>query len=133
MKSNVSSQVYNLVVTAGKEGISQRRLFESTSLKSNQISKVSIRLEKGGLISREKALEDGRWTFLLTAVSAINLGPYESNPCIRCPHEDRCSPGSVVTPEKCVLEAYGQGIADWVKIEYEKRKEVVSPSPKTNM
>ncbi len=122
LKHDIYSQLFNLVVTAGRQGISQRGLLESTSLKSNQISKIAIRLEKSGLIARERSLEDGRWTFLLKAANAMNLGPYESNPCMRCHLEDRCEPGGIVTPERCALEIHEQGLSDWVVREYRREK-----------
>ncbi len=125
MKHDIYSQVYNLVVTAGRPGISQRGLLDSTSLKSNQISKIAIKLEKSGLIERERSLEDGRWTFLLKAANAMNLGPYESNPCMRCQFEDRCEPGGVVTPEQCALDVYEQGLSNWVVREFRREKPVM--------
>jgi len=120
-KIDIYSDFYNIVVSSGKDGISQKKLLGLSTLSVAQISKLAIKLEKTQFISREKSLENGRWTYILKARNVLNLGPYEFNPCMRCPHEVKCISNGVVTPEECALEAYHQGLSDWVLSEYKSQ------------
>jgi len=116
--------MYHLIVSAHGDGLSQRTLLDMMKLRSNQVSKIALKLERSGLVKREKALEDGRWTYILKAVDAISLGPYESMPCITCPYEDKCRPDGIISPQICALETYQRGIAQWVLEEFEGEKKI---------
>lgn len=116
------SRMYHLVVTSNIDGISQRTLLEMMKLRSNQVSKIALKLERSGLVKREKVLEDGRWTYILKAVDAISLGPYESIPCVTCQYEDKCRPDGIISSANCALETYQRGIAQWVLEEFIARK-----------
>jgi DNA-binding Lrp family transcriptional regulator len=111
--------MYHLIVSAHGDGLSQRTLLDMIKLRSNQVSKIALKLERSGLVKREKALEDGRWTYILKAVDAISLGPYESIPCITCPYEDKCMHDGIISPKVCALETLQKGIAQWVLEEFE--------------
>ena len=123
-KRDVYSELYNIIVGSGKDGISQKNVLGVSNLTVAQISKLAIKLEKNQFISREKSLENGRWTYTLKALNVLNLGPYEFNPCMRCPHEIKCISNGVVTPEECALEAYEQGLSNWVLSEYKAQVSV---------
>lgn len=123
------SRMYHLVVSANIDGLSQRALLDRMKLRSNQVSKIALKLERSGLVRREKVLEEGRWTYVLKAVDAISLGPYESIPCITCPYEDKCRPEGIISPENCALETYQRGIGQWVLEEF-SNKDKVQNAPK---
>lgn len=125
------SRMYHLIVSSHDEGLSQRTLLDLMKLRSNQVSKIALKLERSGLVKRERALEDGRWTYILKAVDAISLGPYESIPCVTCPYEDKCRPDGIISPQNCALETYQRGIAQWVIEEFDDINRVKSMKPET--
>jgi len=63
---DLTSRVYKLVVEHGKEGILQSELWKKLNLTSRDGSRLAIRLEKRGLVKRERVLDNGRWTYKLT-------------------------------------------------------------------
>ena len=124
------SRMYHLIVSAHGNGLSQRNLLDLMKLRSNQVSKIALKLERSSLVKREKVLEDGRWTYILKAVDAISLGPYESIPCVTCPYEDKCRPDGIISPQNCALETYQRGIAQWVLEEFDGEQKVKNiPKP----
>ncbi|HEY4673223.1 MAG: MarR family transcriptional regulator [Thaumarchaeota archaeon] len=124
------SRMYHLIVSAHGSGLSQRNLLDMMELRSNQVSKIALKLERSGLVRREKSLEDGRWTYILKAVDAISLGPYESIPCVTCPYEDKCRSDGIISSRNCALETYQRGIAQWVLEEFDGEQKVTSmPKP----
>ncbi|MEM4340060.1 MAG: hypothetical protein QW319_00805, partial [Candidatus Nitrosocaldus sp.] len=64
---DLTSKVFKLIVEQGKEGILQSRLWKELNLTSRDGSRIAMRLEKRGLVTRQRVLENGRWTFRLIA------------------------------------------------------------------
>ncbi len=97
-----TSRVYKLVVEHGKEGVLQSELWKKLSLTSRDGSRLAIRLEKRGMIKREKTLEGGRWTYKLSPLRLpAQISSIEESPCITCPEELKCSTTGVVNPYIC--------------------------------
>ena len=68
-----------------------------------------------GTITREKLLEDDRWTYKLilkkTPISTLSI---ENAPCLVCTVEKKCSIDGEISPKTCQL------IEDWVIAESKK-------------
>ena len=64
---------YKFVQKYGEKGIIQSEVWKSLNLHSRDGSRLAIRLEKKGLISRKKILENGRWTFNLSNTSLPDI------------------------------------------------------------
>ena len=110
------SKVYMMVVDHGEEGILQNEVWKKLELTSRDGSRLSIRLEKRGMVKREKVLEKGRWTYRLTPEKLpANIVSIEHIPCINCPYEARCEINGIVTPNNCLL------IEKWLTQEYESK------------
>jgi len=110
---DLTSRVYKLVVEHGKEGILQSELWKKLNLTSRDGSRLAIRLERRGLVKRERVLDNGRWTYKLTPLRLpIQIKSIEQAPCITCCSESKCAPNGVVTPYTC------EKLIEWVRQDY---------------
>jgi predicted DNA-binding transcriptional regulator len=110
---DLTSKVYKLVVEHGRDGVLQSELWKELDLTSRDGSRLAIRLEKRGMIRREKVLDGGRWTYKLTPLRLpVKLSCIEQAPCLTCPYEAKCGVNGVVTPFTCPW------LADWALKEY---------------
>jgi hypothetical protein len=100
-----------------EDGMVQSELWKKFKLTSRDGSRLALKLERMGIITREKILENKRWTYVLkikkTPVSTESI---ENAPCLVCPVEQKCSLDGEVSPRTC------QWIEDWVIAELSKPK-----------
>lgn len=100
-----------------EDGMVQSELWKKFKLTSRDGSRLALKLERMGIITREKILENKRWTYVLkikkTPVSTESI---ENAPCLVCPVEQKCSLDGEVSPRTC------QWIEDWVLVELSKPK-----------
>ena len=109
------------VILAEKEttGMIQSELWKKLKLSSRDGSRLALKLERMGTITREKILEKGRWTYkLIIKKTPISTESIENAPCLTCPVEQKCTLEGEVSPRTC------QWIEDWVTIEIKKPKMV---------
>ena len=99
------------------DGIIQSELWKKFKLTSRDGSRLALKLERMGIITREKILENKRWTYVLkikkTPVSTESI---ENAPCLVCPVEQKCSLDGEVSPRTC------QWIEEWTVAELGKPK-----------
>lgn len=101
---DLTSRVFKLVVTYGTKGVLQSVLWKELNLTSRDGSRLAIRLERRGMVKREKILNGGRWTYKLSPVHMpIQIKSIEQCPCITCPVESKCTPNGEITPNTCPL------------------------------
>jgi predicted DNA-binding transcriptional regulator len=116
---DLTSKVYKLVVEHGSDGVLQSELWKELILTSRDGSRLAIRLERRGMIRREKVLDGGRWTYKLTPLRMpVQIRSIEEAPCLTCPYEAKCSLTGVVSPLSCPW------ISEWVIKEF---REMLSP------
>ena len=126
-KSELIDQVFDTISKSGENGIFQTELCKSFSLDSRDGSRLVGNLEKQSLISREKILHNGRWTYKLVvkkssivaelAKKPIEIANIEGAPCISCNYQHLCSSDdetSQYSPAKCVW------IEEWVSMGFSK-------------
>ena len=111
------NKVTDMIASYATKGILQNILWRKLKLSSRDGSRLALKLEKLGNITREKILENGRWTYLLLIkkipISTISI---ENAPCLVCPVEGKCSTDGEISPKTCVY------IEDWVLIELKTKK-----------
>ena len=99
------------------DGIIQSELWKKFKLSSRDGSRLALKLERMGIITREKILENKRWTYVLkikkTPVSTESI---ENSPCLVCPVEQKCSLDGEVSPRTC------QWLEEWSINELSKPK-----------
>jgi len=111
------NRVTEMIAGYETKGILQNILWRKLKLSSRDGSRLALKLERMGNITREKILENGRWTYLLLIkkipISTISI---ENAPCLVCPVEGKCSTDGEISPKTCVY------IEDWVLTELKTKK-----------
>ena len=111
------NRVTEMIAGYATNGILQNILWRKLKLSSRDGSRLALKLEKLGNITREKILENGRWTYLLLIKKIpISTTSIENAPCLVCPVEGKCSTDGEISPKTCVY------IEDWVLTELKTKK-----------
>jgi|GEM_PF-203683 len=98
------------------DGILQSQLWKKFKLSSRDGSRLALKLERMGMITREKILEKERWTYkLIIKKTPVSTKSIEGAPCLTCPVEAKCSLDGEVSPKTC------QWIENWVMIELKNK------------
>jgi len=110
------NRVCEIIAGYEAEGILQSQLWKKFKLSSRDGSRLALKLERMGNITREKILEKERWTYkLIIKKTPISTKSIEGSPCLTCPVEAKCSLDGEVSPKTC------QWIEDWVMIELKNK------------
>ena len=111
----LTNKVCDILAERESSGMFQSELWKKLKLTSRDGSRLALKLERMGTITREKILEKGRWTYKLilkkTPISTLSI---VNAPCLVCPVEQKCSLEGEISPRTCQL------IEDWVIIEMKK-------------
>ena len=116
----LTNKVCEIIADYEDKGMLQSDLWKKLKLNSRDGSRLALRLERRGLITREKMLQKGRWTYKLIIEQApIKLESLVDSPCLTCPVEQKCDFENAY-PEPSPLHC--QLIEDWVTVEFSKKK-----------
>jgi B-block binding subunit of TFIIIC len=119
-KNGLVEEALQTISRSGENGIFQTELCKTFSLDSRDGSRLVGNLEKQALISREKILYNGRWTYKLIVKKPttseyerkqVEINSIEGAPCLSCNFQHLCSSEddtSQYSPAKCTW------IAEWV-------------------
>lgn len=126
-KSDLIDKVFEAITTSGEEGVFQTELCKSFSLDSRDGSRLVGNLEKQSLITREKALYRGRWTYKLVVKKTISMDSEEPRPidvsmvegapCLCCSYQHLCSnedESNPYSPARCQI------IEEWIVTSFDK-------------
>jgi len=113
----LTNKVCEMLAVYEGDGVLQSELWKKLKLTSRDGSRLALKLERTGIINREKILEKGRWTYkLILKKTPISTQSIENAPCLICPVEQKCSLEGEVSPRTC------QWIEEWVLAEIKKPK-----------
>jgi hypothetical protein len=111
----LTNKVCDILAERESDGMFQSELWKKLKLTNQVGSRLALKLERMGTITRLKLLEKERWTYKLilkkTPISTLSI---ENAPCLVCPVEQKCSLEGEISPRTCQL------IEDWVIIEMKK-------------
>ena len=111
----LTNKVCDILAERESEGMFQSELWKKLKLTNAIGSRLSLKLERIGFITREKLLEKNRWTYkLILKKTPISTQSIENSPCLVCPVEQKCSLEGEISPRNC------QFIEDWVIAEMKK-------------
>ena len=111
----LTNKVCDILAERESDGMFQSELWKKLKLTSRDGSRLSLKLERIGFITREKMLEKNRWTYkLILKKTPISTQSIENSPCLVCPVEQKCSLEGEISPRNC------QFIEDWVIAEMKK-------------
>jgi hypothetical protein len=112
----ICNRVCEIIAGYETKGMLQSELWKKLKLSSRDGSRLALKLERMGMITREKILEKERWTYkLIIKKIPISTKSIEGSPCLTCPVEAKCSLDGEVSPKTC------QWIEDWVMIELKNK------------
>jgi len=110
------NRVCEIIAGYEAKGILQSELWKKLKLSSRDGSRLALKLERMGMITREKILEKERWTYkLIIKKIPISTKSIEGAPCLTCPVQSKCSIDGEISPKTC------QWIEDWVMIELKNK------------
>ncbi|MCV0411370.1 transcriptional regulator [Nitrosopumilus sp.] len=111
----LTNKVCDILAERESDGMFQSELWKKLKLTSRDGSRLALKLERMGTITREKLLEKGRWTYkLILKKTPISTQSIENAPCLVCPVEQKCSLEGEISPRNC------QFIEDWVIADMKK-------------
>jgi hypothetical protein len=106
----LTNKICDVLAEHESDGMFQSELWKKLKLTSRDGSRLSLKLERMGIIIREKILEKDRWTYkLILKKTPISVQSIENAPCLVCPVEQKCSLDGEVSPLTC------QYIEAWVR------------------
>ena len=101
-QNDLEQEALHLIMNTEDKGILQSDLWREMKASSREGSRVSIKLEKKGLIYRERELSNGRWTYrLYSKRQPVSIDAIITCPCLVCLENIRCGAGGRMTPNKC--------------------------------
>jgi len=110
------NRVCEMIAGYETNGTLQSELWKKLKLSSRDGSRLALKLERMGMITREKILEKERWTYkLIIKKIPISTKSIEGAPCLTCPVQSKCSIDGEISPKTC------QWIEDWVLIELKNK------------
>ncbi len=106
----LTHRVCDILAERESSGMIQSELWKKLKLSSRDGSRLALKLERMGNITREKILENGRWTYkLILKKTPISTTSIENAPCLICPVEQKCTLEGEISPRTCVW------IEEWVR------------------
>jgi DNA-binding MarR family transcriptional regulator len=111
----LTNKICDILAERESDGMLQSELWKKLKLSGRDGSRLSLKLERMGTITREKLLENDRWTYkLILKKTPISTQSIENAPCLVCTVEQKCSLDGEISPRTCQL------IEDWVITEFKK-------------
>jgi len=111
----LTNKVCDILAERESDGMFQSELWKKLKLTNQVGSRLALKLERMGTITRLKLLEKERWTYkLILKKTPISTQSIVNAPCLVCPVEQKCSLDGEISPRSCQL------IEDWVIIEMKK-------------
>ncbi|RJS87922.1 transcriptional regulator [Candidatus Bathyarchaeota archaeon] len=115
-QNDLEQKALRIIMNQGKKGVLQSELWRKMKATSREGSRISIKLEKRGLIYRERELHNGRWTYrLYSKKQPVSIDSILTCPCLTCEENARCGAGGRMTPNECdrltqwILESIAKG------------------------
>ena len=108
-QNDLEQKALQLIMNEGDNGVLQSELWRQMDASSREGSRISIRLEKKGLIQRARELSDGRWTYrLYCRRQPVSIESILACPCLICLESTRCGVGAAVSPNECKI------LTEWI-------------------
>lgn len=126
-KHDLFDKVFEAISKSGQQGIFQTEICKAFSLDSRDGSRLAGNLERQSLISREKVLHKGRWTYKLIIKRSslaqvrkkqdVQITSVQGAPCLSCSYQHSCSSEDEMTqysPSRCGW------LEEWVVTSFDK-------------
>jgi len=108
-RDDLEYKALHMVINTGKKGMLQSELWRKLYATSREGSRIAIKLENKGLISRKRELSIGRWTYrLYSKRQQPSINSIIEVPCLTCPDDPRCVAWGIVSPNNC------EKLTEWI-------------------
>lgn len=102
--SKLEEKAVKLLLKYQERGLLQSELWSKLGVSSRDGSRVAIKLEKKGIIRREKVYANDRWTRrLVPLIKQFDIKPLLGAPCPTCSYNDNCGYQKIYNPLSCPL------------------------------
>ncbi len=103
-QNDLEQKALQIVASMGDLGLLQSELWRKMGASSREGSRISIKLERKGLIYRDRELSNGRWTYrLFSTRQPVSIDSILACPCLTCQESVRCGAGGRISPNECDL------------------------------
>ncbi len=93
-----------IIMNKGEDGILQSDLWKELEASSRVGSRISLNLGKKNLITRQRELSDGRWTYrVFVNIRSLDIDSFSDIPCVSCDEILKCEKGGEFSPETCKI------------------------------
>ena len=93
-----------IILDKGEDGILQSDLWKELEASSRVGSRISLNLGKKNLITRQRELSDGRWTYrVFVNLRSLNIDSISDVPCVSCAEILKCEKGGEFSPDTCKI------------------------------
>ncbi|MEM0084817.1 MAG: hypothetical protein QW743_06830 [Candidatus Methanomethylicia archaeon] len=110
--SEMEKKAVEIITKSGDDGILQSELWKRLGTDSREGSRIAIRLEKKGVITREPVVYDGKHTYKLKIIKRepkrISISSVKMLPCFSCPLLMKCGHGGEMNPIIC------KKLSEWI-------------------
>ena len=101
-RNELEHKALHVIANNGIDGVLQSELWRKLDATSREGSRIALKLEKKGLIKRERELFEGRWTYrLFPKRKPASLDSILNSPCLMCSNDARCGAWSTISPNEC--------------------------------
>ena len=93
-----------IIMNKGEDGILQSDLWKELEASSRVGSRISLNLGKKNLITRQRELSDGRWTYrVFVNIRSLDIDSFSDIPCVSCDEILKCEKGGEFSPNTCKI------------------------------
>jgi len=103
-RDRLERKALEIIMSKGEEGILQSDLWKELEASSRVGSRISLNLSKKNLITRQRELSDGRWTYrVFINIRSLEIDSISDIPCVSCDEILKCESGGDFSPETCKI------------------------------
>ena len=103
-RDRLERRALEIIMNKGEEGILQSELWKELEASSRVGSRISLNLGKKNLITRQRELSDGRWTYrVFVNIRSLDIDSISIVPCVSCAEILKCESGREFSPEICKI------------------------------
>lgn len=103
-RDRLERRALEIIMSRGDEGILQSDLWKELEASSRVGSRISLNLSKKNLITRQRELSDGRWTYrVFINIRSLDIDSISDVPCVSCAEILKCESGGEFSPDTCKI------------------------------
>ncbi len=103
-RDRLERRALEIILNTGEDGILQSDLWTELEASSRVGSRISLNLGKKNLITRQRELSDGRWTYrVFVNIRSLNIDSISDVPCVSCAEILKCEKGGEFSSNTCKI------------------------------